>query len=912
MNEAWLVSKLANRDMDDYYRWVMPSLTNWQAQEQRGKREGSTVAEHLVGGAWTLFSLKNLLQLTELETRLLVSAYTLHDLNKLEERPVSFGTLADDENLVEGLIERLGIEKFFREWQEYYHDIISLVRGHSGHFNLYGYDLVPSANKTVFKPQRLEELTYIIQAVDIIDMSRTYEEQQKKHEFLRLINSCSTTQFKWVSHKIGEHRGVLTNLIHNQIVAAMQTIGARPLLVYPEGVWYLAPAAAVLPPFDDMIRQLAGQVANRVESLKVRDISKVVRMTKDGIKMNASVLGNASVEDVYARIEELAFRRKPKIQDHHTKLRNRLLRDDIKVDDYLKENNLRLFEQQEEFVGGELIRAAYNLMRAHFTTEISDPWAKLYKHLEIDGSIYEAFNILYDRPYMVAANLPFGLEDLSDRLRQLWEEVWDSKDAEEDRDVPEFWYRYLYDNTVITGGDTTNWSGKDFEKYLQAYIDNPYKQDCYSSFAGPTEKMRSPQVPGITVQQFSNRLPGGKKTDPVRYVSEITREQFFVERVVFAQPGGSKKKSVYLHFMPRWFIPWMQLDVLRQHLVEMAQEEDVLLGFDDNAFKDSKEKMFLESFRSTRSEGLSLPRRAETVAGVISIPVYVAGENSTERSFRAVEYGARMALEFNLKVLISDSVVPPFSPADFDFLYVDNVSWQMQAFLGGGNLSRRETEEIVLLLDCLRSVDMALRKDLRDELLVDLALEGVRRPLGLFNFIDRALEKKARGAKGGRREGIPGWTVRTIDPYVRQILSILERRIPMAEVSEYLKNMAKLGWKSGIRGQSLERNALLFPMNEIFSYLRKDISTFDRDAQKAVLSQNIFDYLRRTKKEYAGKKMAENATTFVNTFFNLVDDIYQGKINRVLDQEKDLKAAYLYYVRAQIGANKNNLKEGAQ
>ena len=131
----------------------------------------------------------------------------------------------------------------------------------------------------------------------------------------------------------------------------MQTIGARPLLVYPEGVWYLAPAAAVLPPLDDMIRQLAGQVANRVESLKVRDISKVVRMTKDGIKMNASVLGNASVEDVYARIEELAFRRKPKIQDQHTKLRNRLLRDDIKVDDYLKENNLRLFEQQEEFVG---------------------------------------------------------------------------------------------------------------------------------------------------------------------------------------------------------------------------------------------------------------------------------------------------------------------------------------------------------------------------------------------------------------------------------------------------------------------------------------------------------------------------------------------------------------------------------
>jgi CRISPR-associated protein Csc3 len=909
MNEAWLKRKLANHDMDNYYRWVIPSLNYWQAHEQWGKREGSTVAEHLVGGAWTLFSLKKPLQLTELETRLLVSAYTLHDLNKLEESPVSLATLADDDNLVRSLIERLGIDRFFPEWQEYYHDLISLVRGHSGHFKLYGYDLIPSAKKTVFKPQRLEELTYIIQAVDIIDMSRIYEEQRKKDDFLRLINSCSTTQFRWMNHKIGEHRGVLTNIMHNQVVATMQKTGAQPLLVYPEGVWYLAPVATVLPPFEDMVRQLAGQVAERVESLKVSDISKVVRMTKDGIKVNASVVKNVPVEDVYARVEELAFKRKPKFQEHYTKLSARLLRNNIKINDYLQEHNLRLFDQQEEFVGGELIRATYNLMRAHHSREIPNPWAKLYDCLEINGAACEVFNILYDRPYMVAANLPYDLEALSDRLRQLWEEVWDSKDAEEDRDVPEFWYRYLYDVLLITGDNAANRSSKDFEKYLQAYIDNPHRQDCYSAFTGSTEKMRSPQVPDITVQQFSNRLPGGQKSEPVRYVSEITREQFFVEKVVF-RSGGSK--AVYLHFMPRWFIPWIQLDVLRQHLVEMAQEEDVLLGFDDNAFQDSKEKMFLESFRSTRSEGLSLPRRAETVAGVISIPVYVAGENSTERSFRAVEYGARMALEFNLKVLISDSVVPPFSPADFDFLYVDNVSWQMEAFLGGGNLSRRETEEIVLLLDCLRYVDMALRKDLRDELLVDLALEGVRRPLGLFNIIDRALEKKARGAKGGRREGIPGWTVRTIDPYIRQILSILERRIPMALMSEYLRNMAELAWKSGIRGQSLERNALLFPMNEIFSYLRKDISTFDRDAQKAVLSQNIFDYLRRTRKEYAKKKMAGNVTIFVDTFFNLVDDIYQGKINRVLGQEKDIKAAYLYYVRAQIGASSNNLKEEAK
>ncbi len=121
----------------------------------------------------------------------------------------------------------------------------------------------------------------------------------------------------------------------------------------------------------------------------------------------------------------------------------------------------------------------------------------------------------------------------------------------------------------------------------------------------------------------------------------------------------------------------------------------------------------------------------------------------------------------------------------------------------------------------------------------------------------------------------------------------------MAEVSSYLKEMAALAWQGGLRGKSLERNSLLFPLNTIFDYLRRDVATFDREAQQAVLAEYIFDYLERTK-EYAGQRLAENATAFVTLFFRMLDDVFQGKVNRALDMEKDLKAAFLYYVRSQI------------
>ena len=895
MGASWLTSKLADRELDDYRRYVLPSLEPWRDKEQTGSRAGSTVAEHLAGGALMLLSLRKILGLNELETRLTVSSFSLHDLNKLAAKPASLGQLANDRRWVEEMIVTLGIDRFFPAWRDYYGDLLSLIRSHSGHQNLYGYDLIPAAGKTRLDSKRLRELTSLIQAVDLIDLSPHFDEREKKEQFLNLLNSCAATRWRWLSHKLCEHRGVLTNIIHNQVIQMLREQGAHPLLVYPEGIWYLLPGSSYLPPLAEMIAGVAARVQRRLEGFKVEDLDKVIQTTKDGIKVNGSVVGKIPAAAAMTKVEELAYKRNPKYEDHYNRLRERLARDGYDLDNYLATKNLRLFQTQEDVVKGELIRATYNLLNAH-CPDIKDPWQVLYERLNIAADTYGPFNALYDRPFMIAANLPGDSQALKEELNRIWEEKWSFQGEGGDAEaVPVFIEHYLEDTLVIDTGGAGTFNPARMQDYLSAYIEGRHQQDCSGAFAGTTEKMLSPQVPdGMQVQQFSNRLPGGAPIEPKRYISAIAREQFFIERIVFRSGG---KKAAYLHFMPRQFIPWVQLDLIKQELGGLLGDQDALLGIDDAAFKESQQKLFQETFRVNKGRGLSLPRFAETVAGVITMPVYLEAETAGERSLQALEYGARLALAFNLKVLISEAVIPPLTAADFDFLYSDGIPWQLAAFFPSRTLSRAEAQEFLTLLDALRRVDMALRKDIRDSLLLELVLEGLSRPLGLFTAIDRALERKARAAKPGAPDSI--WVLGSVAREIETVLAILERRLPMATVSNYLKEMAALAWQGGLRGKSLERNSLLFPLNTIYDYLRRDVAAFDRDAQQAVLAEYIFDYLERIR-EHVGQRQAENATAFVALFYRLLDDAFQGKINRIMDAEKDIKAAFLYYVRSQI------------
>src|SRR5262245_4373115 len=100
--------------IEDYLESVVQGgLRRYQTATQRGIRAGQDLYSHLIRGGLLLSSLGSLLELDEQETRLLMAAFSIHDLNKLYE-PGDKGLrqLADDRAFLEEMISTSGVADF--------------------------------------------------------------------------------------------------------------------------------------------------------------------------------------------------------------------------------------------------------------------------------------------------------------------------------------------------------------------------------------------------------------------------------------------------------------------------------------------------------------------------------------------------------------------------------------------------------------------------------------------------------------------------------------------------------------------------------------------------------------------------------------------------------------------------------
>jgi CRISPR-associated protein Csc3 len=123
-------------------------------------------------------------------------------------------------------------------------------------------------------------------------------------------------------------------------------------------------------------------------------------------------------------------------------------------------------------------------------------------------------------------------------------------------------------------------------------------------------------------------------------------------------------------------------------------------------------------------------------------------------------------------------------------------------------------------------------------------------------------------------------------------------------VSEILKQMAEIGWNAKLKGKSLARSSLMMPIQTIFHKLRRQQQILDVETLRASTITEIFTYLENitTDPKYKpGRNKHLQIESFVNLFFQQIfEAIYQNKLPRLLKDEKDIKGAYLFYVRNQI------------
>ena len=902
------------------------SLQKYRAAVQTGIREGHDLYSHLIRGALLLHSLGSLFQFSDEELRLLMAAFSIHDLNKLSEPSgKSLRKLADDQTFFEQVIHDSRVAEFLPEWQDFFVDLKQLVLGHGGHTTVAGERLLARIAGSRLDKNRLEALTFLMRAGDISDLSERFEERRFKDKFLLEINSIGTRQYRLISHRLGEHRGVLSNIIHNSARDALEKeCAATAVFLYPEGSWYLVPEDASLPDRALFHQKVSALVQKSLGAVRSQDLSKIVFLTKDGVKTDASVfrLGLGAPEIVTA-ITHQVFRRKfapRKIEEARQKCDGRLQRkSSLTLETYCNEHEVRYPATEDAMRTGELVRALYNLVNTHFkqaaslTNGTADVWSSLYTLLGIDGSVFEPFDKLYDRPFVVARTLGKAYPDLEQTIEGILARLLEVRQEAGTPDTPGFLLKYVEETLDI---DFAPRPVADLTAYFSSYVTRNHKQCCYSASTGQAQSWMSAEVPkGIVVQQFSNRLEGGVKREPKRNICPVCREQFFLEQMLF-RSGGTK--GMYLHFFPQGGLPAVYMETLRRSLEDLAQKADQDTFFlpTETSLVDKSDTNLELHLLSQKARGFALPKQSEAIGNTITLSVCPGvGESSDgKRVLQSVEIGLRLGKLLGLRCVVSESPIPPTGSQQFDAFYIDTMPSALQGFFGEKNLARPQVETLLARYTALRIVDREVRTGF-DSIDWDLARALGVAPLAIFTVAGRALERKVGKSKAAAPEALSG----RIRARLTNTLEFLAYGgTIMAEeqaVSARLKIMATLAAEHALRGSSFKRNSLLDPVSLAFDRLRRKSGPLDLDAVQAATSQAIFDRLERlADPQYKpGAAKHGKVTQFVAVLYDLLRENYSNNLARFLGDEKALKEAYLFYLNTALQVRreeKTNTEKG--
>jgi CRISPR-associated protein Csc3 len=899
-----------------------------------GKKAGESLYTHVITGVFVLEQLRSALDINDLEARVLFTAFTIHDLNKTMQDNRGFGELAVGENIAQE-IERLNLAPFFPGYREYLSDIESLVRGHSGHYHHSGERLIPKReSEYAFGLQRVNDLLNLIRAADAIDLSHTLDEKKHKGDFLFHLNSFSDTQYEFYTHRLTEDRGLLSNVLHNAIVEHLhEEHDLIPLLFYPDGVAYLRPRGYEIKISDEEVEQMAGRVAVSISEMTAKHLPDFVESKPGGIKITGKCLQpGIPFEEIWKVVHGTAMTRAERldVQDKDQKARDKAeghfekhaqafpeAADRVRA--ILDGDEPVVATDKQKLALGEAARAYYIFIKDHFSDLTDDPWRYVYRLLEIPEEqwpIYEYFNKRWYRAYVVARDIPADEDEVMRRFVEDGEDLLAQKMGQDPKiDLfKEYIGRY-----VVFGSDEGD--RQLFGDHLAHYVEHQHDQCVTCSSTSPTMEWMSGDVrDDITVQAFSNRLRGGPG-DPKKSICALCRFQFLLERLNYPPVRG--EKVTYLHLFPYSFLTAPFINGLKVGIDRLRREdlvERALFLRTDEAVKavGGERPLHLDFTARTKSGdpqpyGLYLARFSDTVGNRIIFPLNPAGANDSERFLFALWNAMLLQKHFGCKVLLSDTPVATLGKEDFHDLYIANAPLACRGLIQNGGYAARkgdtkekgtlrtlweQTQHLFALGRMFRSVDTR-----KNEQLALVQAMG-KSALHVFYTAEKLMEARTRGQKEG---GLLTWLSQRAFPYVETLAQSIGGR-KMARLSEELQKLAEIAWSGGLRGRSLRKNALMTPLDEVFTKLNIRSEETDIELLRAAAIEDIFEHLKRIadKRYPAGQKKWDAVTDFVNGFFDdIYQGVYKGNLRKLLADEKLLRSAYLFYVREQIPSKRS-------
>jgi CRISPR-associated protein Csc3 len=892
-----LFNRPAKNLEERYFNEVRPQLYALHGMhQQRGVRENHTLAEHLDSACQFSLTVSRLADVPDRERAILLAATAVHDLNKLDESERSVKTLARNKDFLREQLEKAGVSQLVAD-DEALELARKLIERHSGHNISDGSRFLP-------EDPRIEQWASILRAADLFDLELPEGQLIGKirTELIHaLARPCEIFRIR-----VTEDQGYITALLLGACEEVLRRHSYNPLALFANG--FLV-EGAILPTID-LTEEIAVVWQYKINQVFGSSIEQLVRPTKDGIKISAQAVQH-NREEVLSVVLALLERKKAgfkaeKVQADVNKWGNEKV-GEVGVTAAISAGLLPV-STADEFAIAEGLKAAYLSYR-----EVDPPlspqevWERIANHVglsESQRSALEPFDALYGKPLFAAKAVTNQMADVLAALNDALE-MRQGETSQDTIDVSEELLDAVRRSLSFPGIQPLA-GGRDLAAYSDA---NPRQRCSLGATVGETAALGSDKMPiGTKIQMFSNRLPGGMTSDPVRQADPMITLAYQLMTVGAHFPAAKKEPPYYLHIaLPEGSSPAL-LEIWQDWLQEMAatNAEGGPVTLDE--LKLYRDKAIF--FKPNKVVGIAFPKRKEFVYSTAILPLTWGDTTASLALLKSLRLALELALapEIGFPFILSSGMQVNSSVQCFS--RVEGIPSALQALLNvpGSQIGIYDRADAVVIRDRLRCLtDLALAivsLSKLDDCLYDLA-RACSQPFSLYFVLLR-------------------WILREQDEpnlafnwsRIREPLhTLLESLMPndSSALTRYLREATKIASEAKLWGSSADkRTSLIEPFGEFITAARSQKTYMDLDFMFAALVQKYHTRLDRIREHGVGLTKLEQLKSYYAVLRQLYEDVYQGRPDKLLSDQKSLEAAYLFFLEEARRELKEQAKNDAQ
>ncbi|MEG3847492.1 CRISPR-associated protein Csc3 [Microcoleus sp. herbarium19] len=872
-NQHRLLNRPPKTLEERYFSEIRPQLyERHAAHHQYGVRKGTTLAEHLDSACQFMLTVSRIGGVPEDKRPVLLAATAVHDLNKLDSQERNVKTLARNRTFLQEQLEKACVLSFVVTENDF-ELARKLIERHSGHNR---------TDPAIFLPEdpAIDRWAAMLTGADLFDLGIPESERFRKVQ--KELTVAFNRPSKLFRVRVSEDRGYITALLLGACEEVLQKYGLTTLAIFPDGELFEGETL----PAVDLTMEIAACWQAKIDGVFGNNIERLVRATKDGIKIAQSAI-QQNVEEVLLNVQALLEKKKAGFKA------DKINKDIAKWGDTAGASavekaaavSLLAVGSAEEFAIAEGLKAAY-LSYREAGINPKEVWDKIANHVGISEqqrAALEPFNGQYGRPLFAAKAAQKGLEGILEALRESFQLRTESTHKPETSEASEEIIAAVAKTLSLP--IALQWNGVD---ELNAYIEaNPRKRCSLGSTFSETDDLVSGNMPpGTKVQVFSNRLPGGSSAEPKRQADSMAALAYQLMAIGANFPASNKKDPIYLHLaLPKGSSPEL-LRIWREHLKQLAatNAEGGTVTVDE--FKLYKDNIL--EFKANKVVGIALPKRPEFIHATVTEALVWGDANASVALLKSLRLGLELSLslEFGFPFTLSGNLEVEISSDIYG--RVEGIPAALQTLLGSGQYSRQEAEEILKRLRCIGQLAIAVASIQKaDDCLYDLA-RAAAQPFDLYYVLLR-------------------WTLREQDEpnlsviwsRIREPLnSLLESLMPDENtlLTQYLKEAAKIAAESKIWGSSFKRTAQAEPFTAFTSAIRSQKAHLDLDVIFAALVQQYHTRLDRIREHGVGNTKYEQIKAYYGVLRKLYKEVYNDRADKLLTDQKTLEAAYLFFL----------------